>query len=134
MTYDHDHVSPSAHRTTVVEEPVHRDTVVVDEGPSGATTLRRVVMLLFGILQALLVLRIVLQLLGANTGNEIVALVLGITEPFVAPFAGMFDVDRAGSGESTLDVVAIIALVGWTLVEALVLAVVGLLDRRRVVA
>jgi uncharacterized protein YggT (Ycf19 family) len=89
------------------------------------------VILLFGILQGLLILRIILLLLIANTGNEVVSLILGITDPFVEPFRGMFQLDRvtADSG-SMLDIAAIVALIGWTLIEALVIALLSLGARR----
>jgi uncharacterized protein YggT (Ycf19 family) len=130
-------------RTTVTEtatnpEPVASrtaydgDRIVTREstyrsGPTGGEVVRRLVMLLFGILQALLLLRIVLLLLVANTGNDVVSLILGLTDPFVEPFRGMFQLDRvtADSG-SMLDIAAIVALIGWTLVEALILAVLSL--------
>ncbi|HVL53105.1 MAG TPA: YggT family protein [Vitreimonas sp.] len=121
----------------VVERPVHeRDHVVTREstyraGPSGGEVIRRFVMLLFGILQALLILRIILLLLIANTNNEVVSLILGVTDPFVEPFRGMFQLDRVTGGQgSVLDVAAIVALIGWTLVEALILAVLSLGSRR----
>ncbi len=103
----------------------------VRRGPSGGEVIRRFVMLLFGILQGLLILRIILLLLIANTGNDVVALILGVTDPFVEPFRGMFSLDRitADSG-SRLDIAAIVALIGWTLVEALVIALLSLGARR----
>jgi len=103
----------------------------VRRGPSGGEVIRRFVMLLFGILQGLLILRIILLLLIANPGNDVVALILGITDPFVEPFRGMFALDRvtADSG-SRLDIAAIVALIGWTLVEALVIALLSLGARR----
>jgi uncharacterized protein YggT (Ycf19 family) len=121
----------------VVADPAYsRDRVVTREstmrqGPTGGEVIRRFVMLLFGILQGLLILRIILLLLVANTGNEIVSLILGLTDPFVEPFRGMFQLDRvtADSG-SMLDVAAIVALIGWTLIEALILAVLSLGARR----
>jgi hypothetical protein len=103
----------------------------VSYAPSGVDMARRVVWLLFGILQGLLVLRILLLLLAANGGNDIVSLITGATDPFVEPFRGMFSLDRVdGAGGSTLDLAAVVALVGWTLVEALVLGIVSLVDRR----
>jgi uncharacterized protein YggT (Ycf19 family) len=116
-----------------VETPVAREVV---EQPVVATAspidvLRRVVWLVFGVLQALIVLRIVLLLLGANHANDLVAFILGVTDPFVEPFRGMFRLDEVGGASgSILDVAAIVALIAWTLVEALVLAIVGLADRR----
>src|SRR4051812_31161188 len=75
------------------DRPVDRD-VTYRTGPSAGEVIRRFVMLLFGVLQALLIIRIVLLLLVANTGNDIVSLVLNVTDPFVEPFRGMFQLDR----------------------------------------
>ena len=123
-------------RTVVRDEP--DDDVVVERGPYGPSPfalVRRIVWLLFGILQTLLVIRIVLLLLGANEGNDIVSFILGVTDPFVAPFRGMFQLDSvSGASGSVLDIAALVALVAWTLIEALVLAVIGLADRREVAA
>ena len=133
-------------RTTVREsaadvDPVvtrgayERDRVVTREasyrrGPTGGELLRRIVMLLFGILQALLILRIILLLLGANLGNDIVNLIVGITDPFVEPFRSMFSFTRAQAGQQILDIAAIVALIGWTLLEILILAILSLGARR----
>ncbi|HEY3072729.1 MAG TPA: YggT family protein [Candidatus Limnocylindrales bacterium] len=121
-------------RATVVEQPVGSDTVVerehVDSGPSPMTVLYRVVGLVFGLIQAVIVLRIVFLLLVANRDNGLVNAILAISEPLVEPFRGMFRLDRvsADSG-SVLDVAAVVALIGWTLIEMLVLAVIRLGSR-----
>ncbi|MEO7117935.1 MAG: YggT family protein [Candidatus Limnocylindrales bacterium] len=114
--------------TSMGSRTVVRDHAVVRN--SGWSQARRVIVLIFGILQALLVLRIILLLLVANPGNDIVSGILGITDVFVEPFRGVFSLNRvtADSG-SVLDVAAIVALIGWTLVEALVLAAMRLFDR-----
>ncbi|HSK51202.1 MAG TPA: YggT family protein [Clostridia bacterium] len=103
----------------------------VERGPGPASVAARVVVLLFGILQALLILRIILLLLIANPGNDIVAFILSATDPFVEPFRGMFALDRVtGDQGSQLDVAAIVALIGWTLIEALILAALRIFSRR----
>ena len=102
----------------------------VPAGPGGVTTAARVVTFLFGVLQAALILRIILLLLVANTGNDVVSLILNITDPFVEPFRGMFSIDRVTAGQSKFDVAALVALVGWTLVEALILAALRIFSRR----
>lgn len=112
--------------TTEREYVTHRQPLSV--------LLRRIVALLFGILQALLVLRIILLLLVANPDNDVVRFILGATDPFVEPFRGMFRLDRVtGEQGSVLDIAAVLALIGWTLVELLALAIVGLADRRSTV-
>jgi uncharacterized protein YggT (Ycf19 family) len=128
-THDHDHVT--LERERVYERPVHHEAVVVDDGPTPGEMVRRVVMLGFGILQGLIVVRIVLLLLVANQGNDIVGFVLGATDPFVEPFRGMFQLDRVGADSgSVLDVAAVVALLGWTLIEVLVLALLSIGARR----
>ncbi|MDF2734201.1 MAG: hypothetical protein K0S97_824 [Chloroflexota bacterium] len=106
------------------------ERTAVAPGPSGVTTASRVVTFLFGILQAALIIRIILLLLVANTGNDVVSLILNITDPFVEPFRGMFSLDSVTAGESKLDVAALVALIGWTLVEALILAALRIFSRR----
>ena len=102
-------------------------------GPSGAALVARLVTFLFGVLQVALILRIILLLLVANTGNDVVQLILTVTDPFVEPFRGMFQLDRVTADQgSTLDIAAIVALIGWTLVEMLVLALIRVFDRRTV--
>ena len=102
-------------------------------GPSGATVVSRFVKFLFGVLQVALILRIILLLLVANPGNDVVQLILNITDPFVEPFRGMFQLDRVTADQgSMLDIAAIVALIGWTLVELLVLALIRVFDRERV--
>ena len=120
----------------VVEQPVIREVAdPVVPATSPVDTVRRLVWLVFGVLQALIVLRFVLLLLGANEGNDVVAFVIGVTDPFVEPFRGMFALDSvSGASGSVLDVAALVALVAWTLVEALVLGIVGLADRRATTA
>jgi uncharacterized protein YggT (Ycf19 family) len=99
-------------------------------GPSGSSVIARVVTFAFGVLQAALILRIILLLLVANQGNQIVDFIMTITDPFVEPFRGMFAIDRVNAGESRLDIAAVVALVGWTLVEMLILAGLRIFDRR----
>jgi uncharacterized protein YggT (Ycf19 family) len=118
-------------REQAVDDPVvARDRTVTRRyrsGPTAGEVIRRFVMLLFGILQGLLLLRIVLLLLVANPGNDVVSFILGATDPFVEPFRGMFQLDRVTARQgSVLDVAAIVALIGWTLIEALVVALLSL--------
>lgn len=100
-------------------------------GPTGLELARRIVTLAFGVLQALLIIRIVLLLLVANRDNDIVQFILGVTSPFVNAFRDMFTLNQIGSKGSVLDVAAIVAIIAWTLVELLIIAVLNLGTRRR---
>ena len=93
---------------------------------------RRVLSLLFGILAVLLGIRILMLLLVANQQNGIVDFVYGVTEPFVAPFRGIFQFNEVRAGDATLDVAALVALIGWLLVYLLIMAILRLGDRDRI--
>jgi hypothetical protein len=100
--------------------------------PSGGEMLRRVVVLIFGIIQAFIILRIVLLLLNAREGNAIVSFILDTSQLFVGPFEGIFNQNALQSGGSVLDIAAIAALVGWTILEVIILWAVNLMRREPV--
>ena len=115
--------APSTVRTT--------ETATGTTGPGGATLAARIVTFAFGVLQALLILRIILLLLVANPGNDIVSFVFNVTQPFVEPFLNMFSLNRVTADQgSVLDIAAIVALIGWTLVEMVILAAIRIFARR----
>jgi hypothetical protein len=114
--------APPATRTSVVAETARME-------PSGGEVGRRVVMLIFGIIQIFIVLRIVLLLLNAREGNALVSFILDVSQIFVAPFVGIFNSDALRASGSILDIAAIAALVGWTILEMIVLWVVNIARR-----
>jgi hypothetical protein len=119
----------SASGRSVSERTVERPA------PGPVTLASRIVTFAFGVLQALLILRIILLLLVANPGNDIVSFILGVTDPFVEPFIGMFDLNRVTGDEGqVLDVAAIVALIGWTLLEAIILAGLRIFSRNAATA
>ena len=107
---------------------------VTTAGPGGAETGRRIAALVFGLVQIAIGARVVLLLLDAREGNVLVSAILNISQVFVAPFEGMLRTDSLHSAGSTLDVTAIVALVGWTVLELVVLWVVGIFARRSTTA
>ena len=76
------------------------------------------------IVQLLVGLRIVLLLIAAREANDIVAFIYNTSEVFVAPFRGILRIDEVSAGATALDVGAIVALVGWLIIELIVVAVV----------
>ena len=121
MTYDEKTVR------TPDDPVVERRTVT--RRPSGGELASRVVILLFGIVQAFIILRIILLLLNAREGNDLVAFILNTSQIFVGPFNGMLNVDNLKSGGSVFDIAAVLALLGWSILEALILAAVGIFRR-----
>ncbi|HEV8698982.1 MAG TPA: hypothetical protein VGQ89_14895 [Candidatus Limnocylindrales bacterium] len=125
-------------RTVVTEEPAATSggsgsrltsSRTVESRPSGGELARRVVVLIFGLIQILIGLRIVLLLLNAREANALVKGILDMSQLFVAPFEGILRTDALHSGGSILDVAAIVAFVGWTIIELIVIWIVGIFRR-----
>jgi len=98
-------------------------------GPGGSEMTRRVVVLIFGLIQVVIALRFVLLLLDAREGNGLVSGILNFSQLFVAPFDGILRKDALAASGSILDITAIVALVGWTIVELIVLWIAGIFRR-----
>ncbi|HEX7497579.1 MAG TPA: hypothetical protein VF344_03850 [Candidatus Limnocylindrales bacterium] len=93
----------------------------LDVRPSNNETVRRIVVLVFGLIQIVIGLRIVLLLLNARTGNFLVSVINNVGGVLIAPFEGILRTNALSAGGSVLDFAAIVALVGWTIVEAIVI-------------
>jgi hypothetical protein len=99
-------------------------------------TIEYLVYYVFGVLEALLVFRLVLKVAGASVGSGFVRFVYGFTGVFIVPFEGIFR-RWFGTGAETTSVfepstfVAIIvhALVAWGIVR---LVRIGSGDRQSV--
>jgi hypothetical protein len=78
----------------------------------------QLVWLLFGVLEAMIALRIGLKLIAANPDSPIVALIYGFTNLFLFPFAGMTATPSAGGMVlelSSFFAMAIYALIAWAI-------------------
>ena len=76
----------------------------------------QLIWLLFGILEALIALRIGLKLIGANPGSSIVALIYGFTDLFLFPFTELIGSPTAGSMVlelSSMFAMLIYGLIAW---------------------
>lgn len=76
----------------------------------------QLVWLLFGVLEALIALRILLKLIGANPESPIVALIYGFTYLFLFPFEGMTATPSGGGMVlelSSFFAMLIYALIAW---------------------
>ena len=82
---------------------VERHERVVRTGnPIG--TVERLIIFLFGLIELVIVLRIVLLLFAARESNDLVAAIYNISEIFVAPFRGILRIDEVQAGATALDV------------------------------
>jgi hypothetical protein len=97
--------------------------------PSGGEQARRIIVLIFGLIQILIGLRIVLLLVDARQANGIVNGILDLSQIFVAPFDGILRTDYLHASGATLDVTAVVAFVGWTVLELIIIWVVSIFRR-----
>ena len=111
---------------TAVRRESQRTTTA---SPGGSESLRRIVVLLFGLIQVVIGLRFVLLLLDAREANGLVAGILNASQIFVAPFEGILRTDALHSAGSIFDVTAVVAFVGWTIIELIVLWAIGIFRR-----
>lgn len=87
---------------------------------------RRLVLVPFALIQGSIVLRILLLLLDARTTNVLVHAVMQFSAIFIGPFVGLLHTNSVHYYGSTLDLAAVAALIGWTIFEMLVIAVLAL--------
>jgi hypothetical protein len=110
-------------------------SVVTDKpsgtGPGGSELTRRIVVLLFGLVQVVVGARVALLLLDAREGNALVAGILNVSQLFVAPFEGILRTDSLHKAGSILDITAIVAFVGITIIELIVIWAVAVFRRER---
>ena len=74
----------------------------------------QVIWLLFGFLEALIGIRIVLKLIGANPAAFFSQAIYGITDVFLWPFAGL--TSNPGVGTFQLEITSIIGLIVYALI------------------
>ena len=102
---------------------------ITTAGPGGSEMGRRIVVLVFGLIQVVIGARFVLLLLDAREANGLVAGILNLSQLFVAPFEGILRTNALHSAGSTFDVTAVVALVGWTVLELIVIWALGIFRR-----
>ncbi len=119
------------HEEKVTEVREVRGTSAVPEEKVGSTVLvARIIYFIFGIIIALIALRFVLLLLGANQGSPFVDFIYGVSGLFVAPFYGIFN-NTPTFGASVLDVSSIVAILIYALICWGLVALVTLNTRNR---
>jgi len=91
-------------------------------------TATRVIALVFTVLEVLLLVRFMFKLFGANADQPFVSVIYGITEPLVAPFRGIF---AQPAGTPVVEIAALLSIVFFVLVAALIVALVRAYTGRR---
>jgi YggT family protein len=91
-------------------------------------TATRIIALVFTVLEVLLLVRFVFKLLGANADQPFVSAIYGFTEPLVGPFRGIF---AQPAGTPVVEIAALLSIVFFVLVAALIVALVRAYTGRR---
>jgi len=117
---------PAPARRSVQTEESHRTT---RGRPEGSELTRRITILAFGLIQIVIGARIVLLLLNAREANGLVSGILNVSQFFVAPFNGILNTNALTSGGAVLDLAAVLALVGWSVLELIVIWGTGIFRR-----
>jgi YggT family protein len=123
-------VDPATGEPVNVNAPVNSYGQPVVVASSPLAPIRRVIWLIFGVIIAVIAIRILFLALGANQGNGIVDAIYSISEPLVSPFRGIFSLDQLQlNGASQIDFAAFVAIIGWLLVAILINAILRIPDR-----
>jgi hypothetical protein len=98
-------------------------------GPGRSEMTHRIVVLAFGLIQIVIGARFVLLLLDAREANGLVSAILNVSQLFVAPFEGILRTNNLHSAGSIFDVAAVVAFIGWSILEMIVLWITGIFRR-----
>lgn len=107
----------------------YRMDAVTKPRPSGSLITYRVaqtVYLLVGVVEALIITRVALKLLAANSGVGFVRFVYEVSSPLVAPFRGIFPTPVSNTNVlelSSLVAIAVYGLIAWAIVR--MIAILG---------
>jgi uncharacterized protein YggT (Ycf19 family) len=112
MVREESHVTTSAAGAPVAAD----DTEIVSKAsPAGRAV--GVIYLFFGLISALLVIRLVLKVIGAYSSAPFVGFIYGVTNFFLEPFKGLLP--AMVNGRSVLEPAVLIAIVVYLLVAFL---------------
>jgi uncharacterized protein YggT (Ycf19 family) len=100
-----------------------------DEVPP-AFRIAQVVYVIFGIVIALIIIRVILKALAASTAAGFTGFVYGITDPLVAPFQGIFATPTSSRG-SVFEFSSIVAIIVYALVAWAIVRLIEVMSRRR---
>ena len=115
--------------TTGSQQTVRTESRRTTTSPGSSELARRVIVLIFGLIQVVIGARFVLLLLDAREANGLVSGILNLSQLFVAPFDGILRTDSLHAAGSVLDVTAVVAFVGWTVLELIVIWAIGIFRR-----
>ena len=110
---------------------LHEKERAITAANQNSTTARlvNIVYFLFGVLEVLLALRVVLHMIGANQGNGFAALINGLSYPFVVLFSNLVQNPSLGT-TAVLEFTTLIAMIVYAILAWLIGRMVWLMMSR----
>ena len=105
--------TPQGASASVVEHRTQVDPTPAEVQLGSLYRAKQIVWFITGLIVALIALRFVLLLLGANVDAGFGGLILAISQPFVAPFLPLFGEQQARLEFGDLIGIAVYLLIGW---------------------
>ncbi len=104
---------------------VQRRTVARNAPTSGVVVAQRIVWFIVGVVDAIIALRFILLLLGANREAGFTDFIYSVSAPLVSPFIGIFG--QPTYGQSVFEISSVLAvlvytLIGWGIAKLLTIA------------
>lgn len=121
-----DRIAEQNQRLNLAEN--HRAVEAANQNSAVARVVN-IVYYLFGLVEVLLVIRVVLHLVAANSANGFANIIDTISYPFVALFATLIQNPILGAN-SVLEITTIIAMVVWAIVAWMVARLIWLVLSR----
>lgn len=85
---------------------------------------------LLGLVEAALLLRLMFELLGANSGNTFVSFIYALTYPLVVPFYGIFGNVDTGTALALFDSATLIAMILYAVIAWAIVRLIAAVDNR----
>jgi YggT family protein len=109
------------------EYPPVEEVETLDARRSEAAWTAQLIYFVFGVVEILIALRVLLKLIAANTGSGFTRFIYGVTGPFVAPFKNIVDSPTARNGAvfevSSILAIVIYLLINWLIVRLLLILI-----------
>ncbi len=113
-----------------VQPAAYRQDVVQRDEASPAFSIAWIIYTILGIVDVLIILRVLFKALAANAGAGFTSFVYGVTDPLVAPFQGIFGTPHTSNG-SVFELSSVVAIVVYALIAWVIVQVASLAGRQR---
>lgn len=117
------------------DSTISENTPSIQNKATNYQTIEYLIYFAFGILEVLLVFRLILKLTGASMGSIFVRFVYGITGVFTLPFSGMFH-QGVNAGIETVSIfepATIVSIIVYAVLAVGIVKFIRILSRKKIV-